>query len=247
MSYNGSGTFVINSSGQPVVTGTTISSTVFNALTADLATGLTNCITKDGQQTITANIPWNSKKITGLGVATTTGDALSYGNNATVNALSGGVFTANTQLQVNFAGNTTQGIIANDASSTNASTFVYFQIAGTTGIGSISNNANAGVLYNTTSDYRVKDIKGEFRFSGAIIDSVPVHLASYKNSGAWRPMFLAHEVAEGGAPFAVTGEKDAIDEEGTPILQQLGSSDPLVAILWAEVRDLRRRLETAGL
>jgi len=39
VSYNGSGTFQINTSGQPVVTGTSISSTVFNALTADLATG----------------------------------------------------------------------------------------------------------------------------------------------------------------------------------------------------------------
>jgi len=56
MSYNGSGTFVINSAGQPVVTGTVISSTAFNALTADLATGLSTAITKDGQTTTTARI-----------------------------------------------------------------------------------------------------------------------------------------------------------------------------------------------
>ena len=56
MSYNGSGTFVVNSSGQPVVTGTVISSTAFNALTADLATGLSTAITKDGQTTTTARI-----------------------------------------------------------------------------------------------------------------------------------------------------------------------------------------------
>ena len=58
MAYNGSGTFVINSSGQPVVTGTTISSTVFNALTADLATGLSTAITKDGQTATTARVPF---------------------------------------------------------------------------------------------------------------------------------------------------------------------------------------------
>jgi hypothetical protein len=57
MSFNGSGTFVINSTGQPVVTGTVISSTAFNALTADLATGLSTTMTKDGQTTATANIP----------------------------------------------------------------------------------------------------------------------------------------------------------------------------------------------
>ena len=56
MSYNGSGTFQINSTGQPVVGGTIISSATFNALTADLATGLTTAITKDGQTTTTARI-----------------------------------------------------------------------------------------------------------------------------------------------------------------------------------------------
>lgn len=53
MAYNGSGTFVINSAGQPVVTGTVISSTVFNAFTADIATGLSTAVTKDGQTTTT--------------------------------------------------------------------------------------------------------------------------------------------------------------------------------------------------
>ena len=58
MSYNGSGTFQINSTGQPVVGGTIISSSTFNALTTDLATGLTTAITKDGQTTTTARIPF---------------------------------------------------------------------------------------------------------------------------------------------------------------------------------------------
>ena len=58
MSYNGSGTFQINTAGQPVITGTVISSTAFNALTADLATGLSTAITKDGQTTTTARIPF---------------------------------------------------------------------------------------------------------------------------------------------------------------------------------------------
>ena len=56
MSYNGSGTFNINTTGQPVVAGTVISSSAFNALTTDLATGLTTAITKDGQTTTTAQI-----------------------------------------------------------------------------------------------------------------------------------------------------------------------------------------------
>lgn len=75
MSFNGSGTFQINTAGQPVVTGTTITSTAFNALTADLATGLSTCITKDGQTTPTANIPMGNNKITGMAAGTAATDA----------------------------------------------------------------------------------------------------------------------------------------------------------------------------
>ena len=78
MSYNGSGTFQINTAGQPVVTGTVISSTAFNALTSDLATGLSTALTKDGQTTVTANIPLSNFKITGLGAATAAADAVRF-------------------------------------------------------------------------------------------------------------------------------------------------------------------------
>jgi len=78
LSYNGSGTFQINTAGQPVVAGTVISSTAFNSLTADLANGLSTAITKDGQTTVTNNIPMSGFKITGLGAATVGTDAVRY-------------------------------------------------------------------------------------------------------------------------------------------------------------------------
>lgn len=76
--YNGAGTFVISGAGLPVVTGTTISSTVQNQLDTDLATGLSNAICKDGQTTPTANIPMANFKITGLAAPTVAGDAICY-------------------------------------------------------------------------------------------------------------------------------------------------------------------------
>ena len=79
MSFNGSGTFVINSPGQPVVTNTVITSTAFNALTADLATGLSTTLTKDGQTTATANIPLGGFRITGLGAGLNSTDAAQVG------------------------------------------------------------------------------------------------------------------------------------------------------------------------
>ena len=78
MSYNGSGTFNINSAGQPVVSGTVITSTAFNALTSDLATGLTTALTKDGQTTPTANITLGGYKITNLAAGTAAADAVRF-------------------------------------------------------------------------------------------------------------------------------------------------------------------------
>ena len=73
MSFS-AGVFSINTAGQPVVTGTVISSTAFNALTSDLATGLSTAVLKDGTQVLTANIPFAGFKITGAGAASANGE-----------------------------------------------------------------------------------------------------------------------------------------------------------------------------
>lgn len=77
MSYS-AGVFSINSVGQPVVSGTTILASVFNAFTADVATGLSTCMLKDGTQTQTANIGMAGFKFTNLGAGTTAGDSVRY-------------------------------------------------------------------------------------------------------------------------------------------------------------------------
>ena len=75
MSFNGSGTYSLPA-GQPVVTGTTISSTTHNTLASDLATALSTTICKDGQSTPTANIPMGGFRLTGLANATAVDDAI---------------------------------------------------------------------------------------------------------------------------------------------------------------------------
>ena len=110
MSYNGSGTFNINTAGQPVVTGTVISSTAFNALTADLGTGLSTAITKDGQTVATALIPFAA------GMSSTTGafsSTLSAGNTTVTGTLSTtGKITATAGV------NTASGVTASTATNT---------------------------------------------------------------------------------------------------------------------------------
>ena len=66
MSFS-SGTFSLVA-GNPVVTGTTISSTTQNNTMSDVATGLSTCLLKDGTQTATAAIPF----ITGVTTTSTT-------------------------------------------------------------------------------------------------------------------------------------------------------------------------------
>ena len=106
------------------------------------------------------------------------------------------------------------------------------------GRGSITYNRAGGlVAYNTTSDYRAKDIIGPVADSGALIDSVPVYMGKMKDATQERPMFLAHETPN----YAHTGEKDAVDADGKPVYQQMDAS-ALIPVMWAEIQSLRKRL-----
>jgi hypothetical protein len=75
---NGSGTYSLPA-GNPVVTGTVISSTVQNNTTSDIATALTNSLAKDGQTTPTANLPMGGFKLTGLASGSAATDSLNLG------------------------------------------------------------------------------------------------------------------------------------------------------------------------
>jgi hypothetical protein len=79
LAYNGSGVFSLVS-GNPVITGTTISSTWANNTLSDIANnGLTNCLTKDGQTTPTANLTMGNFRLTALANATASTDAITAG------------------------------------------------------------------------------------------------------------------------------------------------------------------------
>jgi hypothetical protein len=77
MSRNGSGTYSLPA-GNPVVTGTTISSSWANTTLTDIASALTNSVASDGQTPVTGNIAMGNNKLTGLGAGTVTGDSVEY-------------------------------------------------------------------------------------------------------------------------------------------------------------------------
>lgn len=80
MAFNGSGTFTVDTANATAVYGQEYTPVTHNAILAELAAGLTNCITKDGQTTVTANIPMNSKLFTGLLAGSARTDSASIQN-----------------------------------------------------------------------------------------------------------------------------------------------------------------------
>lgn len=69
MPYNGSGSFSAPSASFPAVSGALIESAKYNNVVNDIASGLSNAITKDGQTTVTANLPMAGFRFTGVGDA----------------------------------------------------------------------------------------------------------------------------------------------------------------------------------
>jgi hypothetical protein len=171
--------------------------------------------------------------------------ALRTGNTERMRITSAGKILINT-TDTSFSGIllARSSVIADEAISawnnttTGDAVFVKFYTDAGSGRGSISYNRAGGLtVYNTTSDYRAKDIYGSIVNSGEVIDSVPVYMGKMKGATQARPMFIAHETPD----YAHTGEKDAVDEDGNPVYQQMDASS-LVPVLWAEVQSLRKRL-----
>ena len=129
-------------------------------------------------------------------------------------------------------------------------TFVYFGRSGT-GIGSISQVGTTAILYNTTSDYRLKENVAPIQNALATVEALnPVSFTWV--DGRNDDGFLAHEI-QAIIPNCVTGEKDAVNEDGTPKYQQMDNSGVIPFLVkaiqeqQALITDLQARLTKAGL
>jgi hypothetical protein len=97
MAFNGSGVYVLPATSvTPAVSSTTIDSADFNTFTADLETALSLCLTEDGQNVPTANLPMATYRHTGVGDGAALTDYASV-NQVVDNALTyGGASAAGT-------------------------------------------------------------------------------------------------------------------------------------------------------
>jgi hypothetical protein len=125
--------------------------------------------------------------------------------------------------------------------------YVFFRLA-TASIGSITQNGTTAVLYNTTSDYRLKSDIKPIKNALTIIETLnPVSFTwidNRKDNG-----FIAHELQK-VLPNCVTGEKDDVNEDGTPKYQQMDNSGVIPFLVKAIqeqqtiINDLKARVET---
>ena len=146
MAFNGSGTFTrIYNWVVDKANGINITASRMDTEFDGMATGLSTCITKDGQTTITANIPFANYKITGLGNGTARSDAINVGQVQDnqflylgTTAGSADAYTLSPAPTIT-AYATTQQFVAK-IHATNATTTPYLQISG------IANPASTAVI-----------------------------------------------------------------------------------------------------
>jgi hypothetical protein len=154
------------------------------------------------------------------------------------------------KFSVLFAGSSNNGIEIQDSTTTTGAVFSGFRNSAGTLIGSISRNTTTNaVLYNTSSDYRLKEnITPLTNALDKISALKPCKWIWKECDGIEGEGFIAHEVQE-VIPAAVSGEKDAVDEEGNIKAQGMDTSY-LVATLTAAIQeqqtiinDLKARVE----
>jgi uncharacterized protein YaiE (UPF0345 family) len=104
--------------------------------------------------------------------------------------------------------------------------------------GTIAINTSS-VSYNTSSDYRLKNITGPITNSGEYIDSLNPVEGTWKADGSTFVGLIAHEVQEVSRTSVATGEKDGEEMQGMDY-----SSAEIIANLIAEVKALRQRVAT---
>ena len=107
-------------------------------------------------------------------------------------------------------------------------------------IGSVYGGTGS-VNYNITSDYRLKENVIPLANALSIVEQIKAKSFNFiVEPDKTYDGFIAHELAE-VVPYAVTGEKDAVDEEGKIKPQQVDYSK-LVALLVGAVQELSARI-----
>ena len=135
-----------------------------------------------------------------------------------------------------------QGLMfLNHASGTaSGAVYEYFAYNGTP-IGNIQQSGTTAVIYSTTSDYRLKKNVQLMTTGLSVIGALKPVTYDWIGVDEKGEGFIAHELQE-FVPLAVTGQKDAVDADGKPILQGVDYSK-IVVHLVAALQELDAKFE----
>jgi len=150
-----------------------------------------------------------------------------------------GVTSVDAKLKVQAAsGNTTFNCFNAGSGS---QTYIAFNVSGGgTSTGSITTNGST-TAYNTSSDYRLKE--NVVAMTGAterLKQLNPSRFNFIADADVTVDGFLAHEVQD-IVPEAITGTKDAVDDDGNAVYQGIDQSK-LVPLLVATIQELEARI-----
>ena len=120
-------------------------------------------------------------------------------------------------------------------------TYISFQRNDGDTRGSITNSGNIQLSFNTSSDYRLKENVVSISDGITRLKTLKPYRFNFKDEpDSTIDGFLAHEVT--AVPEAITGTKDAVDENGKIIVQQLDQSK-LVPLLTAALQEAVAKIE----
>jgi hypothetical protein len=116
----------------------------------------------------------------------------------------------------------------------------WFENSSGTNVGEITHN-NSSTSYVTTSDYRLKEnVSYDFDATTRLKQLKPARFNFIADANTTVDGFLAHEVSS-IVPEAISGEKDAVDEDGNPQYQGIDQSK-LVPLLVKTIQELEARI-----
>jgi hypothetical protein len=182
MSRNGSGTYALPA-GNPVVTGTTISSTWANTTLTDIANALTGSVAADGQTAMTGALQMGTNNITNAG--TITGTTVTATNGTFANITDSGL----TNTRVPYA--TTGGLLTDSANMTFNGTTLNLN-NGVSGYPVFSAYASAATTINNAAwtkiifDVETFDTNNNFASSRF----TPTVAGYYQLSASWQSGFI---------------------------------------------------------
>jgi len=155
---------------------------------------------------------------------------------------------------ISYSASGNNGVFVNDDSTSSAivncwgnqgsgnQRFVRFSTDSNVERGTITYNRGAGItVYNTTSDYRAKTVNGLVQNALSKVALLKPSTGRMNDAEYDIDFFVAHELKE-VVPSAVTGEKDAVNEDNTPMYQMVDKS-ALIPLLTAAIQELNAKFE----